>query len=215
MSAPATAEYRETRAALTWPLIAAGGVVPAVLMLAGAVLGVAVDPVWFVAVVAVPLCPPFIAYISLLWRNRRTGIVMDDAGIRVGALDGGPDSYQAPWAVVRSARIETSAGLVDAMLKARRIFSANRYWGVPRGHSHYTLAAGVLVPPFARAVLVVELGELTGVQARPPRPRRYFGNYLNVASFSRRYEARESTLWLAPTRRPEDLAAALAAHGLG
>lgn len=209
------AEYRETRAALTWPLVAAGGVVPGVLMLAGLVLGAVAAPAWFVAVVAVPLCPPFTAYISLLWRNRRTGIAVDDAGIRVGALDDRPDSYQAPWTAVRSVRIESSAGVVDAMLKARRIFSANRYWGVPRGHSHYTSAAGVLVPPFARTVLIVELAELTGVRARPPRPRRYFGNFLNVSSFSRRYEARESTVWLVPTRRPADLAAALAEHRLG
>lgn len=213
--APATAGYRETRAALTWPLVALGGAVPAVLMLAGVVLGVAAAPAWFVAVVVVPLCPPFAAYISLLWRNRRTGIAVDDAGIRIGALDGGPDSYRAPWLAVRSARIETSAGVVDAMLKARRIFSANRYWGVPRGHSHYSLAAGVLVPPFARSVLIVELAELTGVEARPPKPRRYFGNYLNVASFSRRYEPKESTVWLVPTRRPGDLASALAEHGFG
>jgi hypothetical protein len=207
------AEYRETRTALTWPLVVAGGAVPGALMLAGLVLGVVVSPAWFVAVVVVPLCPPFLAYISLLWRNRRTGIVVDEAGIRVGALDGGPDSYQAPWSAVRSVRIETSAGVVDAMLKARRIFSANRYWGVPRGHSHYTLAAGVLVPPFAQTVLVVELAELTGVEARPPRPRRYFGNFLNVSSFSHRYEARESSVWLVPTRRPADLASALAEHG--
>ncbi|MEY9888453.1 hypothetical protein ABIA35_001701 [Catenulispora sp. MAP12-49] len=209
------AEYRETRTALTWPLVVAGGVVPAALMLAGLVLGVAVGPAWFVVVVVVPFCPPFIVYISLLWRNRRTGIAVDDAGLRIGALDGGADSYQAPWVAVRSARIETSAGVVDAMLKARRIFSANRYWGVPRGHSHYTIAAGVLVPPFARTVLIVELAELTGVEARPPKPRRYFGNYLNVASFSRRYQPKESTVWLVPTRRPEDLASALAQHGFG
>jgi hypothetical protein len=207
-------EYRETRSALTWPLVLAGGVVPGALMLAGLVLGVAVSPAWFVAVVAVPFCPPFLGYISLLWRNRRTGIVVDDAGVRIGALDGGPDSYQAPWIAVRSVRIETGAG-ADAILKARRIFSANRYWGVPRGHSQYMLAAGVLVPPFARAVLVVELAELTGVEARPPRPRRYFGNYLNVSSFSHRYESQESALWLVPTRRPEELAAALAEHGSG
>lgn len=209
------AEYRETRTALTWPLVLSGGVVPGVLMLAGAMLGVAADPLWFIAVAVVPFLPPFLAHASLLWRNRRTGIVVDDAGIRVGALDGGPDSYQAPWASVRSARIETSPGVVDAMMNARRIFSANRYWGVPRGHSHYELAAGVLVPPFARSVLVVELAELTGVHARPPRPRRYFGNYLNVASFSHGYEPKESTLWLVPTRRPEDLVSALAAHGFG
>ncbi|WP_194922379.1 hypothetical protein [Catenulispora rubra] len=56
------------------------------------------------------------------------------------------------------------------MMNARRIFSANRYWRVARGHSHYTLAAGVLVPPFARTVRTVELAALTGIQARPPRP---------------------------------------------
>ena len=207
--------YRETRAALTWPLVVVGGVVPGALMLAAAVLGVAVAPAWFAGVVVVPLLPPFLMYGSLLWRNRSTGIAADEAGLRVGALDGGADAYQAPWSAVRSARIETSAGLVDAMMRSRRVFSANRYWGVPRGRSGFTRAAGILVPPFARAVLVVELAELAGVEASPPRPRRYFGNYLNVNHFSRRYEAQESTLWLVPTRRPEALAAVLAEHSFG
>ncbi len=209
------AEYRETRTALTWRLVVSGGAVPAGLMLVGVVLGAAVDrrgsSPW-------PSCrsvrpfPPTSACCGgtaapgSWWTTRASGS---------GRPTAAPDSYQASWSAVRSARIETNAAVIDAMMNARRIFSANRYWGVPRGHSHYTLAAGVLVPPFARTVLIVELAELTGIQARPPRPRRYFGNYLNVASFSRRYEPQESSLWLVPSPRPEDLASALAEHGLG
>jgi len=207
------AEYRENRCAWRWPLVMLGAVLPAAFMVVAVVLGLVADPRWFIAVPFVPFFPPFLMYGSLLWRNRRTGIVVNDEGLRIGALDGGRDSYQAPWTVVRSAQVETSMGLVDAMTRSRRIFSAHRYWGVPRGMSGFALAAGLLVPPFARAVLVVELAELTGVEARPPRPRRYFGNFVGVRHFSRRYEPRESTLWLVPTRHPEDLALALVERG--
>lgn len=207
------AEYRETRSALTPPLLLLGGAIPAVIFVVTLVLGIVVNPTWFVAVFFGPWFPPFLAYISLLWRNRRTAIVVNDEGIQVGTLGARHDSYQAPWIAVQSARIETSAKVVDAMMTSRRISSRNRYWGIPLGRADYTFAAGVLVPPFARAVLIVQLGELTGVEARPPKPRRYFSNYTNVNRFSHKYIPRDSTLWLVPTRNPEALASALAKHG--
>lgn len=205
-------QYREPHSALSLPLIVLGGVLPALLVVAAVVLGVVVDPVWFVAVL-VPLVPPFLMTISLLMRNRRTGIVVADAGITVGALGARRGEYFIPWTAVDSARIETSPRLIDAMLKARRIFSPTRYWGVPRGMADFAIPAGVFVPPFADAVLVIDVAEPTSVVGEPPRPRRYFGNYLNANSFSRRYDVEISALWLVPTRDPDRLAAALAAHG--
>lgn len=44
MSASATANYGETRTAMTWRLVVSGGAIPAGMMVAGAVLGVALDP---------------------------------------------------------------------------------------------------------------------------------------------------------------------------
>ncbi|MFD0630909.1 hypothetical protein ACFQ9X_03850 [Catenulispora yoronensis] len=121
--------------------------------------------------------------------------------------------YQIPWTAVAAARIETGPRLVDAMMRARRVFSPTRYWGVPRGMAAFSIPAGVLVPPFARAVLIVELAETAAVAGEPPPPRRYFGNYLNVDSFSRGHTTEISALWLVPTRHPDRLAAALAHQG--
>ncbi|MFD0630908.1 hypothetical protein ACFQ9X_03845 [Catenulispora yoronensis] len=78
--------YRERRSALSAPLVALGGVLPALLVAAAVALGIVAAPAWFVLVPVVPLAPPFLIYISLLMRNRRTGIVLDDAGLTVGAL---------------------------------------------------------------------------------------------------------------------------------
>ncbi|GAA1976952.1 hypothetical protein [Catenulispora subtropica] len=206
-------EYREPRSALSGRLIACGGLLPALLVAAAVVLGIAADPVWFVAVPVVLLAPPFSIAISLLMRNRRTGIVVGDAGLTVGALGAARGAYLIPWSAIDTTRIETSPRLVDAMMRARRIFSPTRYWGVPRRMADFTIPAGVLVPPFARAVLVVELAEATSVVGEPPPPRRYFGNYLNVNSFSRSYRTEVSSLWLVPTRHPDRLALALAEHG--
>ncbi|NUR64075.1 MAG: hypothetical protein HOV87_36265 [Catenulispora sp.] len=210
---PDREQYRELHAALSAPLIAVGGVLPALLMAAAAVLGVVADPAWFVAVPLVPLVPPFLMTISLLMRNRRTGIVVGAAGLTVGALGADRGEYLIPWTAIDSARIETSPRLVDAMLKARRIFSPTRYWGVPRGMADFAIPAGVFVPPFAGAVLVINVAEPTSIVGQPPRPRRYFGNYLNANLFSRSYQVEISSLWLVPTRDPEGLAAALADHG--
>ena len=206
-------QYREPHSALSPPLIVLGGVLPALLVAAAVVLGVVADPAWFVAVPLVPLVPPFLMTVSLLMRNRRTGIVVGEAGVTVGALGARRGEYFIPWTAIDSARIETSPRLVDAMLKARRIFSPTRYWGVPRGMADFAIPAGVFVPPFAGAVLVIDVAEPTSVVGEPPRPRRYFGNYLNANLFSRSYRAEISALWLVPTRDPERLAAALAGHG--
>lgn len=206
-------QYREPHSALSPPLIVLGGVLPALLVAAAVVLGVVADPAWFVAVPLVPLVPPFLMTVSLLMRNRRTGIVVGETGVTVGALGARRGEYFIPWTAIDSARIETSPRLVDAMLKARRIFSPTRYWGVPRGMADFAIPAGVFVPPFAGAVLVIDVAEPTSVVGEPPRPRRYFGNYLNANLFSRSYRAEISALWLVPTRHPERLAAALAGHG--
>lgn len=210
---PSSPEYREPHSALTWQLLALGGLLPGLLVAAAVVLGLAVYPGWFVAAPVVILAPPFTQMISLLMRNRRTGIAVDNSGITVGALGMTRGVYQAPWTAIASARIETSPRLVDAMMRSRRIFSPTRYWGVPRGMSGFTTPAGVLIPPFARAVLVVELAEATSVVGEPPRPRRYFGNYLNVNHLSRTYATQSGSLWLVPTRHPARLAQALAEHG--
>ncbi|NUP49105.1 MAG: hypothetical protein HOW97_17640 [Catenulispora sp.] len=205
--------YREPRAALSTPLVLVGGVLPALAVGAAAVLGVVVNPAWFVLAVALPLAPPFLITITMLTRNRRTGVVVDDAGITVGALGAARGVYLIPWTAIDTVRLEDSPRLVDAMLKARRIFSPTRYWGVPRGMADFTTPAGVLVPPFAGTVLIIDVAEATSIVGEPPKPRRYFGNYVNVNFFSRTYKSEISSLWLVPTRDPERLAAALADHG--
>ncbi len=209
------AEYRETRTALPWRLVVSGGAVPAGLMLVGVVLGAAVDPAWFIAVAVVPICPPFSPYISLLWRNRRTGIVVDDAGVRIGAPDGGPR-------------------LVSGLMVRRSVGADRDQRGGHRRHDERP-------PDLQRKSVLARRARPLALHARRRRPsaalrpdradrrtrcadrnpgsataaRRYFGNYLNVGSFSRRYEPQESSLWLVPSPRPEDLASSLAEHGLG
>src|SRR4051794_2463896 len=119
-------KYRERRSALSWQLVALGGVAPAALILAAMVLGIVESPYWFIVIGVVLLAPPFLMTISLLMRNRRTGIAVDDGGITVGALGAARGVYQAPWTAVEAVRIETSPRLVDAMMRSRRIFSPTR-----------------------------------------------------------------------------------------
>lgn len=188
---------------------------PAVLVAAAVVLGIAMDPAWFAMAVAVPLAPPFLMYVTLFVRNRRTGIRLDQRGVTIGALESERGRFQAPWTVVRSARVERDTRVIEALMISRRLLTPTRWWGVPRGMGEWEFAAGVLVPPFARAALVVEFDAPAPAEGVLPRPAWYFGNRTNVSYFAKRRAVHPSTIWISPTRHPDRLADALTAYGLG
>jgi hypothetical protein len=68
---------------------------------------------------------------------------------------------------------------------------------------------GVLMSPFMRAALVVEV-DLSGVTASQIKPARYYSNFKD-GHFSHRIRPQLSPTWAVPTRHPEALAAALGA----
>jgi hypothetical protein len=228
MTEPSSVAYREDHAALTAPLLVLGLVVPGVLVIVFAVLGVAVDPAWFIAVVLTPFFGPFLIYVSLLYRNWPTGIVMDERGVSIGAVGSkrapGRDvtvNHQAwgvftvPWSAVREARVETDPTIVRALGRPHHYFTTTRNWGVPRGSGSPDCALGVLIPPFARAVLVIELDGLDRVQAPSVRPARYFSNWIYQRRLSRRMAGLMSSTWIVSTRRPAEVEAALVTRGVG
>jgi hypothetical protein len=66
---------------------------------------------------------------------------------------------------------------------------------------------GVLMSPFMRAALVIEV-DLSGVTASQIRPARYFSNFKD-GRFWHLIRPQLSTTWIVPTRYPEVLSAVL------
>ena len=233
-SAPAAA-YQEARSALTWPLLTLGLFVPGAGVAACAVLAAAASPVWLLGVLLIPLLPPFLISISLLYRNWPTGIRLDTSGITIGAIRS-PRArrrtptvthqswglFSCPWSQVRAARVVTDPAELRRLKAAPLYATLTNRWGTRRPGSPGTMTGcklGVLTAPFMRAALVVDL-DLGMAETSQIRPARYFGNGIG-GSLSRLVRPEAGTTWIVPTRRPGDLAQALGisgneqAHGQG
>lgn len=80
-----SAAYREAHSALNRPLLTCGLFGPAAGVAVCVILGITVNPQWFlwIAFVLFGLC---LVPISLLYRNWPTGIRLDESGISVGAV---------------------------------------------------------------------------------------------------------------------------------
>lgn len=81
-----SATYQEVRSALRWPLLTWGLFGPAAAVAACAILGIAVDPQWFLGILFLPIFAPFLMYISLLYRNWPTGIRINESSISISAV---------------------------------------------------------------------------------------------------------------------------------
>ncbi len=226
-SAPGPAVgYREAHSALTWPLLALGLFVPAAGMAAFVILGAAVNPQWLLGVLFLPLFPPFLAYISLLYRNWPTGIRLDQAGITIGAISSPRAAertptvthqsrglFTCPWSQVRAARVVTDPAELRRLKTSPDYSTLTNRWGTRRLGGSRTMTnckIGVFTAPFMRAALVIDL-DLGMVEASHVRPARYFSNGID-GSLSRLIQPEMSTTWIVPTRGPGKLSKALEAY---
>jgi hypothetical protein len=215
--------YAEDFCALRWPLLAWGLVVPSAILLAGAVLAILDSDVLWLPVAL------FVAFFSwgfgnggLLQRHWRSSIRIDERGIRIGAArkaEREPDwrprdkppipaaqarrLFTCDWPGVIGMRVVTDrTELRELRKELHDVEIAMRYLRSP-GASAASWPAGVLICPYMRAALVVEIDlgrahvEYPDVLFPPHRSRHDQLHNVN------------HTVWLAPTRRPERLRRAL------
>jgi hypothetical protein len=82
-----------------------------------------------------------------------------------------------------------------------RYYTLTNRWGSKLGVERCNI--GVLVSPFMRAALVIEVNPFE-VTASEVGPARYFSNFKD-GYFSHLVHPQLSPTWIVPTRRPEEL----------
>lgn len=197
--------YAENRSAVRWPHFAHIAIWLVVLIAGIALL--TVNP--GLGIVCVVGLLGTLAAISLAVTNWPVGIVVDRDGIRIGGIRPAARVTRglawaeqqrkqvlfAPWDAVRHCVVITDKSILhDA--------------GDMRNAGARVVEVGVLWAPFAKAGLLIEVDPDRVVlpRFREPDTHRPFWRsaHLRVAEVS--------PVWYVPTRRPEDLRAALAQH---
>jgi len=216
-----TAAYEEHHSALNLPFLSSALVAPLALETVFLVLAVVLSPLWVIAMVFLPFMMPFLMLTSLLYRNWPTGIRLDESGITFGAIrsrraEAGKRHptvnhqtrgiFRCPWMSVVTARVETDPAEIRRLKKSPDFYTLTNRWGPPRGMRY--CSTGVLSSPFMRAALIIEIG--SGTTYPPLRNAKFFNNFLRRGYFSRWLRPELSATWVVPTRRPAELAAALA-----
>lgn len=216
-----TAVYQEDHSALNPAFLFWAVFAPAAVEVIFLVLAIAVSPYWVIAMVFLPFMMPFLIFISLLYRNWPTGILIDESGITFGAIGSrgaragkrhptvnhqSRGIFNCPWPSVVTARVVTDPAAVGNLKKSPDLYTLTNRWGPPHQMRHCNI--GVLSSPFMRAALVIEIG--AGTTYPQLRNARFFDNLFRHGYFSRSLHPRLSPTWVVPTRRPDALAAALA-----
>ena len=204
---------------MRWPLLTAGLALPLAAEIVFLVLAVTISPAWVVALILLPLAPPVQAWAGLLYRNWPTGIRIEADGIRAGAIGSARAErrrprvthqawglFSCPRSAVLGARVVTDPAEIKALRTGRAYDTLNTHWGSRTHMTHCNL--GVLIAPFTRAALVVDV-DLGAITAPMARPSRMFGNGLR-GSMSRQITPQLSPVWVVPTRHPDALRQALA-----
>ena len=210
--------YLETHSALNsglltyglWPLAA-----EAVCLVAG----VTARQPWFFVIMGGLLLFVMIS-VGLLYRNWPTGIRIDESGIAIGAIGSARAcrrrptvSHQSwglftcPWPAVLDVRVVTDRDELRQMKTTPRYYTLTNRWSSKLGVERCN--TGVLVSPFMRAALVIEVNPFK-VTASEIRPARYFSNFKD-GRFSYLIRPQLSPTWIVPTRRPEELGAVIQA----
>jgi len=211
--------YQETHSALNWPLLACGLFAPVAAEIVFVVLGIVVNPTWFVGMMFVPLFAPAMIYISLLYRNWPTGIRIDGSAITIGAVRSAVARvrrptvnhqswglFTCPWSGVIDARVVTDPAEVRRLKTSPRYYTLNNRWGGARGMTYCNI--GVLTSPFMRAALVVDVDPRM-VTATQIRPTVFFTNFKDRRGFYLVRGPKLSPTWIVPTRNPEGLSKVL------
>jgi hypothetical protein len=208
--------YVEARSALNGALLAFG-LLPLGAEIAFLVLGLATGQPWFFVLMAGLFVLVMISS-GLLYRSWPTGVRVDASGISIGAVGSARAArrrptvnhqswglFTCPWPAVRAVRIVTDRDELRRMNASPRFYTLTNRWGntgrVDRCNT------GVLMSPFMRAALVVEV-DLSGVTASQIRPARYYSNFKD-GRFSHLIRPQLSPTWAVPTCHPEALSAAL------
>lgn len=212
------APYVEARSALNGALLAFG-LLPLAAEIGCLVAGLATRQPWFFVFMA-GLSVLVMISAGLLYRSWPTGLRVDESGISIGAVRSARAArrtptvshqswglFSCPWPAVRSVRVVTDCGELRRMNASPRYYTLTSRWGNTGRVDHCN--TGVLISPFMRAALVVEV-DLFDVTASPIRPARYFSNFKD-GHFSHLVQPRLSPTWVVPTRHPEMLTAALQA----
>lgn len=209
--------YLEAHSALNGRLLTSCLLVPAVIEIAGLILGVTLDQPWFL-VIAGSMLVPIMVCSGLLYRNWPTGIRIDESAITIGAVRSARAArrrptvnhqswgrYSCPWPAVLAVRIVTDRAELRRMMNLPQYHTLNNRWSNKRGLRRCNI--GVLAPPFMRAALVIEV-DPSAVTASTTRPARFYTNYKD-GQFSHRVDPQPSPTWVVPTRHPQALNAAL------
>jgi hypothetical protein len=211
--------YLEKHSALNLSLLTAGLFAPAAAEIIFLILGVAVNPQWFIAFGLFPLFVPVMIYVSLLYRNWPTGIRIDATAITIGAVRSPRAArrtptvnhqsrglFTCPLPAVEGVRVVSDRAELRRMKNSPPYYTFTNRWGGKRGMDHCNV--GVLASPFMRAALVIEVDPFA-VTASTIRPARYYSNFKD-GRFSRRIQPRLSPTWIVPTRHPDALRQVLA-----
>ena len=220
--------YAEHRAALRWPLLMLGLIGPVAACATCLLLAAIVNPAWLAVAVFVPLMPPFLMYIQLLARNWPSGVLVDGEGVRIGAVAHGRAAertpscagqawglFKVPWSEIESIDVIEDPDQIRQLRRTPELYSPCNRWTAPSAKTRCRI--GVLLPCFSRAVLVITLwtGHAIAPETRPMRFVRSgpLGSWLALvsAASTRRVAGEVSAVWIAPTRRPEALRAAVRA----
>ena len=217
MEQPEHFAYAEDRCALDLPLLAVCLYGPVALFVLCSVLGSIVSSDWFDCLYFAPVyC---MVVLSLLYRNWPTGIRVDEQGVRIGAVGSKAGErrtptvthqnwavFSCPWSGVREMFVVTDPGQVRLLRTSPEYYTLSNRWAKPK--TMMWCMAGVLVPPFMRAALVIRIDP--AVATVPTfRSALFFSNYMDPDDphFSRRLQARVGNTWVVPTRHPERLRA--------
>ena|ERR1700722_2287980 len=205
--------YLETHSALNRRLLTSCLLAPAVIEIAGLILGVTLDQPWFFVIIGSMLVPIMICS-GLLYRNWPTGIRIDQSGITIGAVRSARAArrrptvnhqswglYSCPWPAALAVRVVTDRDDLRHMMNQPQYHTLTNRWSNKRGLRRCNI--GVLAPPFMRAALVIEV-DPSAVTASEIRPARFYTNYKD-GQFSHRVDPQLSPTWVVPTRHPDRL----------
>jgi hypothetical protein len=209
--------YLEAHSALNWPFLAYCLLAPAVVEFACLIIGLATHQPWFFVIMAWFLVPVMISS-GLLYRNWPTGIRVDEAGISIGAIGSARAArrrptvnhqswglFTCPWPAVQDVRIVTDRNELRRMNASPGYYTLTNRWSNRVRTDRCN--TGVLISPFMRAALVIEVNPFE-VTASKIKPARFYSNFKD-GRFSHLVHPQLSPTWVVPTRHPEALSAAL------
>ncbi len=184
--------YLEKHSALNGALLAYG-MWPFAAEAACLVAGVTARQPWFFVIMGGLLLFVMISA-GLLYRNWPAGIRIDESGVAIGAVRSAEAAsrrptvshqswglFTCPWPTALDVRVVTDRDELRQMQKSPRYYTLTNRWSSKLGVERCN--TGVLMSPFIRAALVIEVNPFK-VTASEIRPARYFSNFKDALLLS-------------------------------